>query len=565
VNKWLFDTIIVLSLILLLACSLVVKEKSPEAIPQAPVPTEFKRLTPNLVETSMPVYGGTLTVSLPTPRSFDGHQNVGYGPPAVLPTFNQLVMFDNTYKECVPETIIGDLAESWEQSQDGTEITFRLHQGVTWHDGMPFTADDVVYSLDKMTDPKRSAISERFPAYESTERTNDNTVKINLKYASAGFLLALANPDSVIQAQHLAGTDDTSADFMIGTGPWILNEYLPRVHLKYKRNPSYFKKDRYGNQFPYLDELYFVQTGSTGGDDAFVAGQLDVRSAYVSGITLDRYQYMKKGAPEALIEPKSSEAGVALYLNMKHKPLDDIRVRRAMGLIIDQRNLIVGHSGDPIFGIPGQGFLQPAFGLPKGEVAKFMGWDVPMEDRIAEAQRLMTEAGYADGFQLNMISSAAAGQTTQDYVGTNLVFADALRRYLKINCEIYPLTGAELTLRLKEDKYDIYTNALDVGQDPAQLLAYFGSGGQGNYSHYSNIDLDILLGELDIIINPIKRQEQIWEIERLLLTDLPALPTGIFPMRFMFYYPYVKNLRYMNALYSNVCRFEDVWIDNSIK
>jgi peptide/nickel transport system substrate-binding protein len=126
-----------------------------------------KTLTPNPVEASMPIYGGELNTGYWIPRTFDAHQKAGYGPTATLMVFNQLVMFDITYKECIPETIIGDLADRWETSDDGTEVTFYLHQGVKWHDGMPFTADDVIYSLDKMTDVNRSGISDWFPAYQS--------------------------------------------------------------------------------------------------------------------------------------------------------------------------------------------------------------------------------------------------------------------------------------------------------------------------------------------------------------------------------------------------------------
>ncbi|RJQ37330.1 MAG: hypothetical protein C4555_06695, partial [Dehalococcoidia bacterium] len=209
----------------------------------------------------MPVYGGILKHGLHHARLFDAHQLVGYGATSTLPTFNQLVIFNMDYKDTVPENIIGDLAESWETSDDGLTITFNLHQGVKWHDGMPFTADDVIYSFEKMTDVKRSAISDWFPAYQSAEKINDYTLKVNLKYASAGFMIALAQGESQIQARHLEGVDPTSGDFMVGTGPFILEEYMPRVLLKWKRNPDYFKYDQYGNRLPYLDGIEFYQVG----------------------------------------------------------------------------------------------------------------------------------------------------------------------------------------------------------------------------------------------------------------------------------------------------------------
>jgi len=536
----------------------------PEPAPSPEVPPGFAHLTPNPVEESMPIYGGILRTVTVTPRSFDGHQQVGKGPPSQLPAFNQLVHFDLNYFECVPETIIGDLAESWETSQDGTEITFKLHQGVKWHDGMPFTAEDVVYSMDKMTDVTRSAIADLFPAYESTEKLDDYTVTIHLKYASAGFMLALAGPHSQIQAKHLAGTDDQSIDFVIGTGPFIMTDYLTRVESKWKRNPDYFKKDKYGNQLPYLDGLHLIRSGGAY-IDMFIGRRTDVCMIVGAAASKGTWDKLVEGAPEALWQRKHLTDGVAIYLNLKHKPLDDIRVRRAMALVLEEENLIIGYSSDPIFGIVDVGLLHPSFGLPKEEVLKLMGWDKPWSERVAEAQKLMSEAGYPDGFKLNMLSGKAAGAQTVSEVGTNLVFADALRRHLKIESEVHGLAGTEKAKRLDEGNYDLYTASLLVGENPSQLQTYFQTDGYANHSNYANPEMDKMLDNLDRIIDPEKRQEAIWAIERTLLTDLAALPTGNFRTRHLFYYPHMKNLRWQSQVYDANERCEDIWIDESLR
>jgi len=511
----------------------------------------------------MPIYGGVLEYGLHLTRTFDAHQFVGYGPTGTLPTFNQLVMFDINYKETVPENIIGDLAENWEMSQDGTEITFKLHQEVKWHDGTPFTANDVVYSLDKMTDVNRSAISEWFPAYESTEKIDDYTVKVHLKRPSAGFMMALAQGESQIQALHLAGTDGQSAEFMVGTGPFLLEEFLVRVHVKWQRNPDYFKKDKYGNQLPYLDGIIFYQLGGAGTNDMLIGRRLDLRSPTTGAATVDTYEYLSQGAPELLWQRRDKDFTAAIYLNLKHKPLDDIRVRRAMGLVLVEEDLLIGYSGDAKFGITDTGLLQPSFGLPKEEVIKLMGWDKPMAERIAEAQKLMAEAGYPDGFKLNMLT---IGGATKTHGSATLVFSEALRKHLKIDSEVIcGLGGTGTYQRIDEDNYDTFTQSVRVGHDPAQINQYVGTGGYSNYSNYSNPELDRMLGGLDYIIDPDERREAIWAIERILLTDLPILPTGAFIANFMPYYPHVKNLRWTDLSYSNINRLEDVWIDESLR
>lgn len=543
----------------------------PPTTTEPEVPPELAYLGLNPVETSRPIYGGTLTTSAYFPRDFDGHQKAGYGPLTQLPCFNQLVLFDMTYIGISPKTIVGDLAESWEMSPDGTEITFKLNRGVKWHDSMPFTADDVVYSLDKMTDPLRSAVSGNYPAYDSSERIDDYTVLVHLKYPSAGFMMALAGPYSQIQAKHLAGTNSQTIDFLVGTGPFIVTEVKTNIDTRWKRNPDYFKKDQYGNQLPYLDSLYLVEVStSTLGDDLFIARRLDVRNLVVAGSTIDNLNTLRNGAPEALWQRTIKTDSVAFFMNITKKPLDDIRVRRALGLVLEEENIIIGYSGDSVFGISGAGLLHPSYGLPPEEVASLMGWGKPIEDRVTEAQRLLTEAGYPNGFQLEIMAQRASSvggsaDSTAGHPGASLILSDALRRYLKIDAPILALSRIELEKRIANNAYDIYCQAVVINDDPAQLANYFSSTGQANYSHYSNSQVDELTSNLDRVIDPAQRQEDIWSIERMLLTDMPALPTGIFPTRNLFYYPHVKNLRFQTQQYSSICRLEDVWVDPALK
>jgi len=562
-----FSLVFIVLALLLVACNPSVSEnsstetESPLVREQDTESDTLGHLHPNPVETSPPIYGGTLQFAVQTTRSFDAHQRVGYGPTATLPVFNQLVMFNINYKDTVLENIVGDLADSWETSTDGTEITFHLHPGVKWHDGVPFTADDVIYSLDKMTDPTRSAISDWFPAYESSEKIDDYTVKVHLKYPSAGFMLNLAAGESQIQSKHLAGTDGQSADFMVGTGPFILDEYLIRVHIKYKRNPNYWKYDQYGNQLPYLDGVIYYTADSATSSDMLISRRLDLRSTTTGAATTDTYNYLTQGAPELLWQRREKEIGTVFFLNTRHHPLDDQRVRHAMGLMIDEESLIIGYAGDARFGIINSGILPASFGLPKDEVVKIMGWDKSWDERVAEAKSLLTEAGYPDGFTLNILSLGA--EKTQG--GAAMIFAEALRVNLNITSDVHTTSQTELFERLDADNYDLFAQALRAEVDPTQLTTFVSSDGYANYSHYSNSEVDRILSGLDQIIDPEQRREAVWGIERILLTDLPMLPTGCFIANLMPYYPWVKNLRWNNMAYSNICRLEDVWIDESLR
>ena len=118
--------------------------------------------------------------------------------------------------------------------------------------------------------------------------------------------------------------------------------------------------------------------------------------------------------------------------------------------------------------------------------------------------------------------------------------------------------------RLEEGSYGTYTYSLQVTEDASQLATYFTTDGYSNWSKYSNPEIDKMLAGLDRILDPDKRREVIWAVERILLTDLPTLPTGCFPPNLMPYYPYVKNMRWNYNSYANICRMEDVWIDKDI-
>jgi len=579
VKKWLI-LILVTFILGLTACGPAEQTPTPTGATTEPpattttpeVPPELAYLGVNPVETSQPIYGGTLTVSAYYPTNFDGHQKAGYGPLTQLPCFNQLVIFDMTYVGISPKTILGDLAESWEMNADGAEITFKLQQGVKWHDGVPFTADDVVYSLDKMTDPLRSVVSGSYPAYQSAEKIDDYTVKVHLKYPSAGFMMALAGPYSQIQAKHLAGTNNQSIDFLVGTGPFIITEVKPQIDTRWKKNPDYFKKDKNSNQLPYLDALYLVAVSSQGaGDDLFISRRLDARNLVVSGSSIENFNYLKDGAPEALWQRtvKTSETS-PFFINTTKAPFDDIRVRRALALVLEQENVIIGYSGDVTFGIPGAGLLHPSMGLPPEEIASIMGWDKPIEDRVKEAKSLLAEAGYANGFKLDILAQRASSQgegsnTTIGHPGASLIWADALHRYLNIDAQVLALSRDEQAKRLASDTYDIHCQSMVINDDPGQLATYFSTTGTANWSHYANSMVDGLLSNLDSVIDPAKRQQDIWSIERAILTDVAAVPTGIFPTRNIFYYPHVKNLRFQTQQYSNICRMEDVWIDPALK
>jgi peptide/nickel transport system substrate-binding protein len=240
--------------------------------------------------------GGTLTLSLsdPPPRFFyygEISQPIQY---LTQQMFDTLVEFDLETYDLVP-----GLATSWEVSEDGTVYTFHLREGVTWHDGEPFTAEDVVFTYDQiLTNPEaRAGDVAQFtftvdgePRQVTFEAVDDLTVRMTLPAASPAFLPqqrfpimpkhALL-PFSVEGGAEPADINDAwptsvAPSEVVGTGPFRLAGYVPGQLVRLERNEDYWKVDEAGTQLPYFDRLELLIVQGTEAQTAqFLAGNLD--------------------------------------------------------------------------------------------------------------------------------------------------------------------------------------------------------------------------------------------------------------------------------------------------
>src|SRR5713226_6639267 len=208
--------------------------------------------------------GGVLKVYFfDSPASMSIHEEATFaaqGP--MMGVFNNLVM----YKQDVPfsslESIVPDLASEWSWDEDKTALTFKLRQGVKWHDGKPFTAKDVKCTWDmiqgKTADKLR--LNPRKPWYLNLEEvvTNgDFEVTFRLKRPQPAFVALLASGFSPVYPCHVSARD--MRQHPIGTGPFKFVEFKPNEHIKVVRNPDYWKKDR-----PYLDGIDWTIIRDTG-------------------------------------------------------------------------------------------------------------------------------------------------------------------------------------------------------------------------------------------------------------------------------------------------------------
>ena len=164
----------------------------------------------------------------------------------MMGVFNNLVMFDQDVKQTSLASIVPDLATGWSWSEDGTELTLPLHEGVRWHDGKPFTANDVKCTWDLLsgTSSEKLRINPRKSWYRNLEEVTTNgdyEVTFHLQRPQPAFLNLLAAGQSPIYPCHVPPRD--MRQHPIGTGPFKFVEFKPNERIRVTRNPDYWKAD----------------------------------------------------------------------------------------------------------------------------------------------------------------------------------------------------------------------------------------------------------------------------------------------------------------------------------
>jgi peptide/nickel transport system substrate-binding protein len=325
--------------------------------------------------------------------------------------------------------------------------------------------------------------------------------------------------------EHLKDVNPKSTDFLVGTGPFKFKELVPGKVTIYERNPDYFIKG-----LPYLDrwEIYVLSHGPM--VDAFIGGNTDVCGNMRSFLdaNIAHVLKIKKYAPEAVIRHKPALALRGVFFSFARKgPWNDVRVRRAMAKVIDYHQAVIPAAGGPELGaVEGAGLVPfDAIGaFTKEEVAKAYGVDKPLEQRIPEAKRLMKEAGYPDGFELDGITRGAEGPMAE----TMSYLADVWKRHLNINLKVRPLMPAiHVPLRDKGD-YEITFEGTAQAFGPGALdfLNFFVSERLMNYSKWSNKEYDALVAQLVQETNEAKMVELARKAQSIFYADIPFIILG---------------------------------------
>lgn len=290
---------------------------------------------------------------------------------------NGLLKYDKDVK------LVGDLAESWEVSPDGLQITFKLRRGVTWHDGHPFTARDVLFGLQTITNPNTpTAYAEDFRQVEKAEALDDYTFRVTYEKPFAPALTSWGN--LVVLPKHLLEGKDVAKSELgrrpVGTGPYRFREWISRDRVILEANPNYFEGR------PYLDR-YVIRVIP---DLATMFLELKASGLDLMGLTPIQY---KRQTGDRFFQGNYRKyrylANGYTYLgyNLLEPKFKDKRVRQALSYAIDKEEIIkVVLLG---LGVPATGPYKPGLWFYNPNVRKY-----PFDP--AKAVALLNEAGWED-------------------------------------------------------------------------------------------------------------------------------------------------------------------------
>jgi len=410
------------------------------------------------------------------------------------------------------------LATEWSTSPDGLEWTFKLRNGVRWHDGVPFTADDVRFTYETVLNKDTKTIPKTDYASIARIETPDlQTVRFYLKEKSAPFLSKLATNALAIVPKHILENQDlNTTDFNrkpIGTGPFVVEEWAQGQKLSVKANPNYF-----GTK-PALDKIIWKKL-----TDSNVLS-LQLLNGEVDGAAVNPEIIGQVKANNTLSTYETVDANTYIGFQLDNPLFQDKRVRQALSYGLDRDAILTQI-------LKGQGIRSTSHIMPNSwaynpDVEKF-GFNQ------AKAKQLLADAGWKPGpdgvltkdgqkFKFTLLTNA--GDKTREAVSLFVrqqwgeLGVQVEPQYLDLNTFIQE--------RVLKRNFEAILLSGSVNVDPDYLYRNFHSkaiGTANNFLSYRNDQVDKLLEEGQVTLDQQARQKIYFEIQKLMADDAPQVP-----------------------------------------
>lgn len=452
-------------------------------------------------------YGGTVTFGLendvsnldPMMSGLFVDRNIHYA------------MYDSLVRVTPKGEIVGWLAESWTTTDEGKTVTFKLRQGVKYHDGSVFDAESVKWNLERYINTKGSLRVGDLASIASVTVTDPATVKLSLKTAFSPLLGALVDRAGMMVSKKVVdtmGADFTLKPFKAGTGPFILTEAVKNDHYTLERNPDWWGKDAAGNKLPFLDKVIVKPilepdvrlTNLRTGDVQVLNGLAGKDVPAVKADPTLTYQDVGAFNFDSLI-PNRSKGFI----------FEDARLVKAVAMALDREEILKSGPAQGV-GLAGWGPISPAhFAFD----ANFKPW--PKADPEG-AKKLVAEVGKGPlKFEFLVSSGNAATLQLAQLIQSQLAKADItadikLMLFNEIVTTQDALKHAGMTLIGWSGRLDPDGNTYD----------FVVTGTPNNDSGYVNTKVDDLMKQQRVESDPAKRKALLLEAQQIYVVDDPA-------------------------------------------
>lgn len=436
-------------------------------------------------------------------------------------------MFDGLVAVKPDGTIEPRLAASWENK--GNWI-FHLREGITWSDGTPITAQDVVWSWQRLVDPKTASpyasylgnmnivnagdIAEGKKASDTlgVKALDDKTLEITLTQPTAAFLPMLAHPSLVALDKTLVtrfAEKWTKPEHFVSSGPYTLSQWIVNERIVGKRNPRYWD-----DAHTVINQVTYLPISSEAADvNRYRAGEIDITST----VPINQFALLKKTMPEQLnVSPH-----LATYyyeLNTTRPPFNDARVRRALNMALDKEIIaekVLGQGQRPAWLVS-----QPEIGGITLKNPEYASW--PREKRIAEAKKLLAEAGFGDDHPL---SFNLLYNTSESHQRIAIAAASMWKKNLGVEAKLQNQEWKTMLDAKRTGNFDAVRYAWIADYDDATtFLNNYRTGDSSNTSRYSNPAYDAALLNAAKAPDIAARGRYYQQAEDLLAQDVPSIP-----------------------------------------
>lgn len=459
------------------------------------------------------------------PQDIDPHVVTGSPEHRLISTLSEGLVSEDPQLNLIP-----GVAEKWDVSPDGLIYTFHLRADAKWSNGEVITADDFVQSYQRMLTPALGAEysymlwhvvgAEDYNKGKLTDFTqtgfkalDPRTLQLTLRHPTPFLLHAMNHyawyPVHIETVRKFGGLERRSTAWtrpenFVGNGPYVLKEWRPNQKIVAVRSPTYWDRARVK-----IDEIHIFPVELSDNEERmFRTGQLHITNE----VPLTKIAVYRREMPDSIrIDPFN---GIYFYrFNVQRKPFDDVRVRRALALSIDRESLVKNVL---------RADERPAYQLVPPDLLGYNSRH-PFKADVAEARRLLAEAGYPDG------KGFPKTELLYNTLEKHRVIAEALQQMWRKNL------GIEITLYNQEWK--VYLDATHAGNYQIQRAGWIGdymdphvffdlweTGGGNNNTNWGNAEYDRLLRSALTAKTTEARYEVYQQMEKILLDEMPIMP-----------------------------------------